>query len=1090
MTVPFGMLGGTEADEHLPHNPYKIENSARFESEKKQHLTYTPKSGADRKTWTLSLWLKRGKLGTPQQIIGPNAASSMSQYAALSFLGGNDKLSFRNSAATRDNEWIIVSNSVLKDQSAWYHIVIVCDTSNTDETQRYRLYINGKPDYIWDAVSGTTGKYPPKNYDGLFNKAEHKQDIGASPILTGYDNNPFDGRMADIYFINGKALNPEEFGYFDKGQVWQPKSYKNPLVGHDFYLDFDNSSSNSLLTPAYGADDLTPINMGTDAISHDTPTNNVSTLSMNQRVNSSPGSTDTSYLKSANTTIGTTSKALSSSYYASCFVPDEGSYYLEYRINQAFTPTGNGDPTFGFRWKNGRITEWLQFRTINNEFYLSKNASAGPTIKAKILKYDKIVGCIVGVKITKEKVHFYLDGVEMCQADVHGNERELYFHCGNRAQATINFGDKPFKYPPRVYSFYETVTYTGYDQPRTVEGTFAPDWVMSANRTNDGPIHVCDSLRGKDLMFTTGENKSIPHNAISLNDTGFNRLSQSYNNLGNMYIAWMMRQRDGLFKMTEYTGDGSAARNVAHGLGTTPALVIIKSTSHNGNWNMFYHGSDHGLQLNHDRVQYTGKYTKTSEWTDNTISLHPTGMTEMDHHNRSGVKYIMYAWANNDEHMTHGTFTSTGSTDKFVYTGFKPKMIIMKTTSLITNSLIFDTARPGKYLRPSLVSKEQNSNVRLTDTGFILNEGNANTTEYAYFAFGDDGIVDTNVKTLSTQDQPDPIIGKPQKYFHAFRYNGTGEVGRLVSGLEFQPDLVWIKNQTVQNQSHLWMDSAQGPEYSIRPNQTWPRNQDTKIDYFTPNGWKIGTGVTGTNDLGSTFISYAWKKSPTAGFDIIEYTGTSTNDSSGNNSFHRELQHNVGGKVEFMIVKGLDRTSSWYIYHKDITDPNHAFNFAPEALGTGSNNRWGDLSLWNANQISLGNNYDVNGTTEKFVAYMWRSVPGFSKVGTYTGNSLADGPFLNLGFKPAFIMIKRKTGNYHWEVVDTARWPINGRHGNLNPGVGGTGTGVWGASAGPYSFANGYKLTNMTNNPTWNSSGQEYVYIAFAEHPFKNSTAR
>ncbi len=239
---------------------------------------------------------------------------------------------------------------------------------------------------------------------------------------------------------------------------------------------------------------------------------------------------------------------------------------------------------------------------------------------------------------------------------------------------------------------------------------------------------------------------------------------------------------------------------------------------------------------------------------------------------------------------------------------------------------------------------------------------------------------------------------------------------------------------------------------------------------------KILTDTNASYDTVPTIAS-TYRANPTAGFSIVNYTGNATSGAT--------IAHGLNAKPDFAIFKNTDTAGySWYVYHKDVGNQHNLYlNY------TNGNND--DSGAWNdtdpdSNVFTLGNAGDVNATTKDFIAYFWSEVEGYSKFGTYQGDAstATDNAWLNCGFKPAFVLIKRTDSTGAWQLYDNARNPDN------------DGTPLYSradensAEASDYDvefLSNGFKIRDSTSN--LGSSGNYYVFAAFAEKPFKYSNA-
>lgn len=257
----------------------------------------------------------------------------------------------------------------------------------------------------------------------------------------------------------------------------------------------------------------------------------------------------------------------------------------------------------------------------------------------------------------------------------------------------------------------------------------------------------------------------------------------------------------------------------------------------------------------------------------------------------------------------------------------------------------------------------------------------------------------------------------------------------------------------------------------------WGVNKNTN-SYVAWN-WKAGTSVSGTTGGAGTGTAYSGSASATAGFSIIKYVGNST---AGHG-----IPHHLAVAPDMFIVKNRDDSGTgWMVYHKNLTS--YLYFIALDGTGaeeTVSNDRW--YSVPDATYNYLQQDLDVNEVNEadNYIMYSFASIEGYSKVGMYIGNNNADGPFIYTGFRPAMIIIKRfsAAGN-NWLIFDSTRNPYNAIGEELYPDEH---TARW---TGPQLdfLSNGVKLRNTYTSQ--NASGGKYLYLAFAESPFKTSRAR
>jgi Concanavalin A-like lectin/glucanases superfamily/SPRY domain len=334
----------------------------------------------------------------------------------------------------------------------------------------------------------------------------------------------------------------------------------------------------------------------------------------------------------------------------------------------------------------------------------------------------------------------------------------------------------------------------------------------------------------------------------------------------------------------------------------------------------------------------------------------------------------------------------------------------------------------------------------------------------------------TGFKALNTQNLPDSTIKKGNQYFDVNTWSGTGATQSITNG-GFQPDLVWVKSRS-NVAYHNIVDAVRGLGNTLYSNatdaETFIANQVTTLN---SNGFTLGADANGgTNYSGRTYVGWQWKESVSAGFDIVTYTGTGAN---------RTVAHSLGVAPAMLIVKKRSAVGQWIVQMSSFASGNnYLYLNGTAALGSES-------TLWNSTKatsasFSVGTNSDTNANGATYVAYLFSEVAGFSKLGSYTGNGSADGPFVYLGFRPRFVMIKNTAIGSNWAIWDTSRSAYNQVQDYLLPNLS--------AAEGNASTvsidvtANGFKVRGTDTGI--NGSGNTIIYAAFAENPMKYSLAR
>ena len=357
---------------------------------------------------------------------------------------------------------------------------------------------------------------------------------------------------------------------------------------------------------------------------------------------------------------------------------------------------------------------------------------------------------------------------------------------------------------------------------------------------------------------------------------------------------------------------------------------------------------------------------------------------------------------------------------------------------------------------------------------------------FAYTApSGFKALCTQNLSTVNSIGQTSSTLAS--KYFNPILYTGTGAT-LGVTGVGFQPDIVWMKSRSAAT-NHALYDSSRGAQSQLVVNTNGtPTTESTGLTAFGTDGFTIGS-LAQINTSAATYVSWNWKASATGvtnndgsrtttvyadttpGISIVRYTGTSSNDTYG---------HGLGTTPQFMLIKCLQAGSAeaWYVYHVSLGINTITFNDASQTL----------TNFWPANPVTstvfrpgTGDQTGRNGFS--YVAYCFAGINGFSNFGMYAANGSADGPFVYTGFRPALVIIKRTDGAQQWTMFDSERLGYNVNNNQLYNS----------AAAAEASTAlidltsNGFKVrsTDLSVNATANM-----LYIAFAEFPFKYARAR
>ena len=324
------------------------------------------------------------------------------------------------------------------------------------------------------------------------------------------------------------------------------------------------------------------------------------------------------------------------------------------------------------------------------------------------------------------------------------------------------------------------------------------------------------------------------------------------------------------------------------------------------------------------------------------------------------------------------------------------------------------------------------------------------------------------------------ISFQPNDYFNTVLWttDGTGNKA-LTTG--HSTDMVWIKFRDYAYDHRIY-DDVRGVTKKIIPNKTDAESTTTDLASFDTNGFTVGSNLNSSGEGG--LVGWSWKANgsgsansdgsdsstvsanTTAGFSIVKWTPSGGNATVG---------HGLGAVPEMIISFRIDGAQDRFVYHKDIGNTKYV-RLNQTTASTTDANAWNNTTP-TSSVFSVGSQFGGS----DYIAYCFAEKKGFSKFGSYVGNGSTDGSFIYTGFKPAFVMIK-STGTEGWYIIDNKRTGFN----EANYALIAQDTSAEETGTNRINFlSNGFKAT--TSNSAVNTSGQTYIYMAFAEAPLVSS---
>jgi hypothetical protein len=769
---------------------YNLTRSLRFRSSASGYLSRTP-AASNRKTWTLSLWMKRSTAGTDVYLYEGYSSDANRDL----FRFANDTLIYGNASAT-----MLQTTQVFRDPSAWYHFVLVSDTTQATAANRVKLYVNGS-----QITAFTTSSYPAQNYEGFIN-SNVLQTFMRSSYAGGYGYQ--DGYLTEINFIDGQALTPSSFGSTNLlTGVWQPARYTGTYGTNGFYLPFtDNSALTTSSNVGLGKDFSGNGNFFatnnisiTAGVTYDSMTD-VPTLTSATAANFAvlnPISNNITY-SITNGNLSISNGGVAKGTKPASFFLTSGKWYWEVVGNgyagavcgvngTAFTGSvsSSGSNAIGY-WEGG-IVYWDGGNSGTGASYttsdiigIALDMSAGTVAfyKNNTLQYTATFGSGTVPNLSSGCFPCYNDGAGAASKS-----------------ADFNFGQRPFAYTPptgfvalNTYNLPNSTIVNGSKEMGillyTGDGTtskdvtglsFQPDLTYVKNRSAASDPTFSDTLRGITKVLytdaTSAESTAPSFGYInSILSTGFNVNSgggteANFNKNGQNYVGWTWKAGQGTntsntsgtitstvsvnasagLSMVTYTGTGANA-TVGHGLGVAPSLIIAKSRGAATNWGVWHTSltaSSYFLLLNTTAAQATAANSLQALPTSTLVSLGASSIFN------DASTMVMYCWTPIAGYSAFGSYTGNGSTDgPFVYLGFRPRWVMVKATSAVENWAITDSARSSFNAANALLRADESSaettgamTMDFNSNGFKMrttdSKSNGSGVTYIYIAYAE-----------------------------------------------------------------------------------------------------------------------------------------------------------------------------------------------------------------------------------------------------------------------------------------------------------------------------------------------------------------
>ena len=957
-----------------------IENSLRVSTTDSSYLTRTPSSAGNRRTFTISLWVKRSSM-SGSAVFG--AYISNSNRATLRFASG-DVIEFQHAHSSNES---VKTNATFRDTNSWYHIVCAIDTTQASQSDRGKIYVNGVQQTL-------QSNNLTQNIETSVNN-NSVQTFGTRWI--GSYNGGFDGYLAEVNLIDGLQLDPTYFGYteFQTG-IWRPKGYFGSYGTNGVRLDFSDNSATTAIT--LGKDrsgqgnDYTPINLsvsagaGNDSFP-ESPTAKKEFATLNSNLQKGGGADyrqgNYSFYSNDDGTVQTRANMSRSSgkWYAeftlSTYTARSGSYpYVGVAQAENFSNTWTGSSGTAYQsqggiWRNGsNIESGYSTYTAGDVISVAINLDSSPPQVwwAKNGSYIR----------SGANPSTLTAGVNIEPASTSGTYTFTASLFANPGQWDVNFGQRPFVHSVptgfktlntdnfsintptiiRPQKHFDVLLYTPNSSNLRVTGLeFKPDLVWAKSRTQAYSHYLFDSVRGTGQRGmksnTTDVQGTDTTKLTSFDEGGFTVPVSGINDNGsgtNGVVAWCWR-------------------------GGKPKVATTGSIYLDGTTDYLIVGGHSDLDLGTGNFTIEG-YFNSDKNTNSTIICSNNYYT-------AGTNGNWLFRISNANQVAFASYDGNGNAEysEFSYSIKRNKWHHFALVREGTGSNEFKIYIDGNSIGAMTVSKSLSGGT----TGLGI---------------GDD-LSGTN---------------------HEFEGNISNI--RIIKGTALYTSNFTVPTSPLTNitntkllccQSLISATTATVSPTSITAAGNVRSDEKNQFDAFSVDGVGYASASAAGITEGNLAITGA-SINREAGFSIVTYDA--------NNNASATIGHGLNSKPELVIVKDASNSDDWQC--KFINDN----MYVPLNDNNAGSTSYGNYTATDT-LINLG--YTWNNGSGIHVAYSWTSIPGYSKIGRYNALGSTDGAYIELGFRPAFILI-RPTNNFGGGDQNYSTWGLfDSTRGTTNP---------------------------------------------------------
>lgn len=1115
---------------------YEITDSLRLRSSASAYLSRTPASDGNRQIFTFSAWVKRGTLGAENVIFHAGTASTNRGHLRFN---SDDTCEW----AYYNGSWILwlKTNAVFRDPSAWYHIVGRCNTTNGTSN----LYINGV-----DQTSLSQNSKPSGSQSTSFGQTvEHQlgqRGFGDSGYLDGY--------MTEANFIDGQALDADDFGEYDDNGTWKAKEYTGTYGTNGFYLPMKPTTQAEGFNTVLYAGNTQAMNVTGVGFSPDF-------VWIKNRLAGNPH-----YLYDS---VRGVNKSLQSN---ATTVEDGYPYQLT-----SFDADGFSLPTDTAGYNNYAGREYVAWcwdagsgsAASNTDGSITSTVKASDSYGFSIVSYtgNGTSGATIGHGLSSAPKMIIVKNRTTAGADwpvYHedtGNTGATYLNTtaafatdstrwNNTSPTSTVFsvgngqGVNHSSASLIAYCFSEVAGYSkigSYQNNNSTSGVtvttgFRPAFIILKCTDAGERWFILDNARQVNNVSPPSTAWLVPNDTaaegangattatIDFLDNGFQIKTTdpstgevSFGTRTYIYMAFA-DTRDAKFNFDASGNKNNWTPNNINSNGESATTYdLMKDTPSLVDENAANFATLNPLDTTNSATAptngnltaptNTGAYRRIGS----TIQLPSSGKWYFETHCDSFSSFATFAvgLAQKPFDTAGGNSVGTLSTE-WGYNGQSGTLVnnntaISSSVNTVTTNDIMQIAYDGStgkvWFGKNNTWQGSGSPNPATDTApnytgvydvfpVVVQNWAAMSINFGQRPFA--YTPPTGFLKLNTFNLPDSTIEDGSDYFNTVLYSGNSST-QSITGVGFQPDFVWAKDRT-NVVHHTLNDAVRGVNLDLFSSSASQESNDhAGLTAFTADGYNLSSS-TNHNVTGHTYVGWNWlagnststntagsvnstvSVNTTAGFSIVSFAAQSGTYTVG---------HGLNSPPEIILGKNRNINGGpWYSFTTAIDGGVDYLSLnttaaAADAEGFG-------ITAPTSTVFTGGSAFYY--TTGNMITYCFHSVEGYSKIGKYTGNGSTDGPFVYTGFRPAMIIIKRVDTTNNWLVHDNKRDPYNQVVNILFPNLASAESAGTASNYGFDFVSNGFKAKGTTGGG--NDSGGSYIYMAFAENPFKNALAR